>query len=145
MAGEDDVTDSVTREQRSHNMSRIRASNTLPELIVRSALHRLGYRFRLHCATLPGKPDIVLSKHRTVIFVNGCFWHQHPGCHRATMPKSRQCYWRPKLEGNVRRLQLVARELSQAGWNVVVVWECETKSVSQLEDRLMAEIGPPTH
>lgn len=117
-------------------MSKIRAKNTKPELVVRSLLHRLGYRFRLHIAYLPGKPDIVLKKHRLVIFVHGCFWHQHKGCKRATLPKTNQKYWLQKLEKNVKRFQKQQASLTQAGWKVIVIWECETKNIPKLAEHI---------
>lgn len=117
-------------------MSRITAGNTKPELVVRSLLHRTGYRFRLHDKNLPGKPDIVLKKYRTVVFVHGCFWHQHPGCKRATKPKSNTAYWLPKLEKNQTRFEEIRQELEEAGWQVIVVWECETRNSKLLFDSI---------
>jgi DNA mismatch endonuclease (patch repair protein) len=109
-------------------MSLVRAKDTKPEMVVRRLLHGLGFRFRLHRRDLPGCPDIVLPRYRTAIFVHGCFWHQHddPTCWRSRMPKTRQDFWVPKLERNVLRDQEVVAELRALGWNVVVVWECET-------------------
>jgi DNA mismatch endonuclease (patch repair protein) len=97
----------------------------MPERLVRSALHRVGYRFRLHRKNLPGKPDIVLPKHRTVVFVHGCFWHRHKGCRCAYTPKSRVAFWSAKFESNVERDRRNAREHRRLGWKVVTVWECE--------------------
>ncbi len=122
--------------QRSEIMSKIRSKNTKPEMIVRGWLHRHGFRFRLHRKDLSGKPDIVLPKYRTVIFVNGCFWHQHPGCRRAVLPKSNQDFWMPKLQGNVERFARNVAELEKAGWTVVVIWECETKPEHVLAQKL---------
>ena len=133
--------DDLTPEKRSWNMSRIRGSNTKPELLVRSLLHRLGYRFRLHRRDLPGTPDIVLPKHRTVIFVHGCFWHRHPGCRYAYAPKSRVQFWKKKFAANVGRDARTRRTLEQAGWQVLVVWECELRDMAGLSDRLTSEIG----
>ena len=113
--------------QRSALMSRIRSGNTQPELAVRRLLHALGYRFRLHRRDLPGRPDIVLPRHSLVIFVHGCFWHQHSGCRLASRPKTRQDYWEPKLAGNVRRDRAAADALASLGWRVAVIWECETR------------------
>ncbi len=121
-------TDVFTPEKRSEVMSLVRSKNTKPELFVRSLLHRMGYRFRLHRKDLPGKPDIVLPKYRAVIFVHGCFWHQHPGCKKATLPKQNAEFWKDKLEGNVRRDEQARHRLEEAGWRVLVVWECEAKS-----------------
>lgn len=108
-------------------MSRIRGKNTEPERIVRSALHRAGFRFRLHVKDLPGKPDIVLPKYRTVIFVHGCFWHRHPGCRYAYTPKTRVSFWKRKFAENVRNDRLARRRLARLGWKVLVVWECQAR------------------
>lgn len=108
-------------------MSRIRGKNTTPEKAVRSVLHRLGFRFRLHGNGLPGRPDIVLRKYRTVVFVHGCFWHRHKGCGNCTTPTNRRAWWLEKLNGNAARDILHARALRKLGWHVVVVWECQTK------------------
>jgi len=120
-------TDVFTPEKRSEVMSLVKSKNTKPELVVRSLLHRMGYRFRLHRKDLPGNPDIVLPKHRTAILVHGCFWHQHPGCKKATLPKQNVEFWTEKLEGNVRRDEEAQRRLRIAGWRVLVIWECEVK------------------
>jgi len=121
-------------------MSRIRSKDTKPEKVVRSILHRAGYRFRLHVSTLPGKPDIVLPKYKTVIFVHGCFWHRHPNCKYAYSPKSRVAFWQVKFEQNVARHETVTNELDSIGWNVIVVWECEVgnaeKMLEKIEDLL---------
>jgi len=119
-------------------MSRIRPKDTGPELVVRSTLHSMGYRFRLHVKRLPGKPDIVLTKHRTVIFVHGCFWHRHEGCGYAYTPKSRQEFWAEKFRRNVERHQRVTEELRQLGWKVLVIWECEVSSAEALRPRLLS-------
>ncbi len=136
--------DTLTKEKRSWNMSRIRFKNTKPELVVRSTLHRMGYRFRLHVKKLLGNPDIVLPKHRTVIFVHGCFWHRHPGCKYAYMPKSRQEFWAEKFKENVVRHEKVTEELRGLGWKVLVVWECEISNIHKLHERLvlLLEEGP---
>lgn len=120
---------------RSEIMQSVRQKNTKPEVKVRQALHALGFRFRLHRRDLPGSPDIVLPKFRTVIFVHGCFWHRHPGCKYASTPKSRQEYWLPKFESNVRRDAIKEAQLKELGWRVLVVWECETKNIVQLNKR----------
>lgn len=117
-------------------MARIRSKGTQPELVVRRALHAMGFRFRLHRRDLPGKPDIVLAKHRLVIFVHGCFWHQHSGCRLASSPKTRGNYWNPKLASNVARDERHARELEAAGWRVETVWECDTRDVRLLHERI---------
>lgn len=119
------MTDSLSPERRSWNMSRIRGSDTQPEMQVRSALHRAGFRFRLHRKDLPGRPDIVLPKYNTVVFVHGCFWHRHPGCKLAYEPKSRTLFWNEKFRRNVERDLRNANELRRLGWRVVTVWECQ--------------------
>lgn len=121
-------------------MSRIRGSNTKPELVVRSLLHRMGYRFRLHRKDLPGTPDVVMPGRGTVVFVHGCFWHGHT-CKRTKMPKSRVDYWRKKIEDNRRRDVHKRRKLRALGWNVVVVWECELKRPGRLAEKLRRSIG----
>lgn len=110
-------------------MAGIKGKNTKPEIVVRKALHAQGYRFRLHDKKLPGKPDIVLPKYKTVIFVHGCFWHKHD-CKHFKWPKTRPEFWREKIEGNVARDKKHAEELITLGWNVKVVWECEVKDKS---------------
>lgn len=124
--------DKLTPQQRSAVMSAVKNKDTLPELRVRRALHAMGYRFRLHCKDLPGKPDIVLPKYKLCIFVNGCFWHQHPGCGRATVPTSNREFWGKKLSGNIERDKKNGRELRLLGWRVCIIWECETKKVYNL-------------
>lgn len=108
-------------------MRSVRGKNTTPEMKVRSALHRGGYRFRLHRKDLPGKPDIVLSSRRVVVFVHGCFWHRHPGCRAASSPSTRIAFWQDKFARNVERDRQAVEALERAGWAVHVVWECETK------------------
>lgn len=127
------MRDRLSRERRSWNMSRIRGKNTGPELVVRSALHRLGYRFRLHGKKLPGRPDVVLPKYRTVVFVHGCFWHRHRGCRNCTTPTNNRSFWVEKLEGNAARDKVRVRALRKLGWRVVVVWECETEKAGFAE------------
>jgi DNA mismatch endonuclease, patch repair protein len=125
--------------KRSALMARIRSSDTQPELAVRRSLHAMGFRFRLHRRDLPGRPDLVLPRHKLVIFVHGCFWHQHPGCRLASSPKSRQSYWAPKLAGNVERDRRNAVILRASGWRVETVWECDARKPEILAARL-AEI-----
>lgn len=132
--------DCFTPEKRSRVMSRITGKNTRPERVVRSLLHRLGFRFRLHRRELPGNPDIVLPKHRAVIFVHGCFWHRHVNCKDATIPKTNTEFWLAKLNRNVERDRHVASELQAHGWNVLYVWECEIKDLVFLEERLLREL-----
>lgn len=128
--------DKISKSHRSWNMSRIKGKDTAPEKKVRSVLYRLGYRFRICRSDLPGKPDIVLSKHRTVIFVHGCFWHRHPGCKYAYTPKTRQDFWVEKFSQNIKRDDKVERELGDLGWKVIVIWECEIEDKENLEERL---------
>jgi len=129
--------DVISKEKRSWNMSRIRNKNTKPEIIVRSLLHRMGYRFRLHKKCLPGKPDIVLPKHKTIIFVHGCFWHRHENCKYAYNPKSRIEFWKKKFVENINRDKKVQNELSELGWKVEIIWECETKNLDLLENKII--------
>lgn len=133
--------DTISKDKRSWNMSRIRSKNTKPEVAVRSMLHRLGIRFRLHRSDLPGKPDIVMTKRKTVVFVHGCFWHRHPGCKYAYEPKSRTSFWQAKFQQNVARHQQVEAELERLGWRTVVVWECETSRPDELKCLLIARLG----
>ena len=113
---------------RSAQMARVRGKDTKPEMVVRRLVHAMGYRYRLHRKDLPGKPDLVFPRLRKIIQVHGCFWHQHPdpACRRARIPKSRREFWGPKLEGNARRDIENERALRELGWDVLVVWECET-------------------
>ena len=128
-------TDTLTPAARSERMSRIHGKNTQPEMTVRRLVHGLGYRYRLHRANLPGKPDLVFSKRRKVIFVHGCFWHRHPDpdCGLARLPKSRLDFWLPKLEGNRARDIENQKKITESGWRVLVVWECELRDASRLE------------
>lgn len=121
------MADVHTKKQRSYNMSQIRSKNTKPELIIRSWLHKQGYRFRLHDKTLPGKPDIVLKKYKTVIFVHGCFWHGHKNCKYFVVPKTRTKWWLDKINGNIARDKKAQRELKKLGWKVINIWGCKVK------------------
>ena len=114
-------------ERRSRNMSAIKSKNTKPEIAVRKLLHSMGYRFRLHRKDLPGSPDIVLPKYKTVIFVHGCFWHRHKNCKYASTPKTRQEFWEAKFRENINRDKLNQENLSSKGWKIIIVWECEIK------------------
>lgn len=129
--------DSVSPEKRSWVMTQVKGRNTRPEKAVRSLLHRMGYRFRLHRADLPGKPDIVLPKYHIAIFVHGCFWHRHAGCKRATMPVTNIYYWNRKFERNVARDMQNKAALECGGWSVLIVWECELKDLTALQIRLL--------
>lgn len=130
------MADRLTKEHRSWNMSQIRGSNTRPEVAVRSILHRLGLRFRLHRKELPGRPDIVLPRHETVVLVNGCFWHRHKGCRFAYTPKSREAFWEAKFQQNMERDRRNQRALRRDGWRVIIVWECELREPRKLRRRL---------
>jgi len=131
--------DRLTKEKRSWNMSRIRSKNTKPEIRLRSLLHKAGYRFRLHARKLPGTPDIVLPKYRTVIFVHGCFWHRHIDCSNSTMPKTRIEFWESKFKTTVERDQDKIEKLRIAGWRVIIVWECELDKNDGLLIRRISE------
>lgn len=128
--------DSLTPKSRSDNMRAIRSKDTSPELTVRRLVHSLGYRYRLHAAKLPGKPDLVFASRKKVIFLHGCFWHLHAGCREGRIPGSRQSYWKPKLEGNRERDQRNRRALRRLGWSVLVIWECEVKRGERLRGKI---------
>ena len=136
--------DIVDPQRRSQIMARIGPRDTQPELTVRQIAHRLGFRFRLHAKNLPGRPDLVLKRHRTVIFVHGCFWHRHAGCSNSTMPKTRVKFWVAKFDGNVSRDARNIAALRAAGWRVITIWECETESSGVIEQRLLKEMGQPS-
>lgn len=130
------MTDVFSVVKRSEVMSKIKGRDTAPERAVRSLLHHMGYRFRLHRKDLPGKPDIVLPRHKAVIFVHGCFWHRHKHCRLAYMPKSREEFWSAKFKSNVARDEKVKTELEKLGWRVIVVWQCEIYNPRKLSQRL---------
>lgn len=128
------MTDRISSYSRSRNMAAIKSKNTSPELFIRSMVHRLGYRFRLHAKDLPGKPDLVFRSRKKVIFVHGCFWHQHGSvkCRDGRMPKSNRSYWKPKLLKNTERDKRSLKELRALKWKVLTIWECETKNPDRL-------------
>ena len=132
------MVDTISAERRSWNMSRIKGRDTRPEMRLRSLLHRAGFRFRLHARDLPGKPDIVLPKYHTVIFVHGCFWHRHEGCRNATTPSTRAEFWQAKFDGNVERDNRNRVALETASWTVMTVWECELKADA---DRIVQQLS----
>jgi DNA mismatch endonuclease, patch repair protein len=134
------VMDKATR---SRIMRSIRKKNTKPELIVRRMVHALGFRFRLHRRDLPGSPDLVLPRYRKVIFVHGCFWHQHPGCRSAKQPRSRIEYWGPKLARNVARDARALEDIAALGWKSLVLWECELRDEDTLRSKLLDFLRPP--
>jgi DNA mismatch endonuclease (patch repair protein) len=117
-------------------MANIRGKDTKPEIVVRRLLHKMGYRFRLHRKDLPGTPDIVFPGRKALIFVHGCFWHQHEGCRFAVLPATRRSFWENKLSGNVSRDRRAVTALRRAGWRVSVIWECQTQRATVLENRL---------
>lgn len=125
------MTDFLTPAERSERMSRIRGKNTRPEVKLRKALHRLGMRYRLHGAGLPGKPDIVFARYKAIIFVHGCFWHRHPGCSIATTPKSNTDFWLDKFQKNIARDAKAVETLKLLGWHVLVIWECNLSSAKK--------------
>jgi DNA mismatch endonuclease (patch repair protein) len=138
------MVDKLTPERRSKNMRRIKSQGTKPELAVRRLVHGLGFRYRLHRKDLPGKPDLVFGPARMAIFVHGCFWHSHEKeeCLDGRAPKSNASYWLPKLARNKERDSASIAALRDAGWRVLVIWECETRDERDLENRLMAFLGP---
>jgi DNA mismatch endonuclease (patch repair protein) len=135
------VADTLSKKRRSWNMSRVRSTNTKPELVVRSLLHRNGFRYRLHVKTLPGKPDIVLSKYQSAVFVHGCFWHRHKNCPDASTPKTRTEFWVKKFNGNVKRDRKNRVALKKIGWKVIVIWECEVANQDKLSAKISRTIG----
>ena len=124
-------------EQRSRNMSSIKSKNTKPEIAVRKLLHSMGYRFRLHGKDLPGSPDIILPKYKTVIFVHGCFWHRHENCKYATTPKTREEFWNNKFRSNIERDLEIHEKIKNLNWRSVVIWECEIKNKGNLRDKII--------
>ena len=128
--------DTLTPAQRSERMSRVRSKDTKPEMLVRSLVHKMGYRYRLHARDLPGKPDLVFPSRGKIIFIHGCFWHRHGTCKYTRWPKSKLDFWKPKLEANRRRDQAVRRSLRRTGWKLIVVWECQLANAAKLGTRL---------
>ena len=124
-------------EQRSRNMSAIKSKNTKPEIAVRKVLHSMGYRFRLHGKDLPGSPDIILPKYKTVVFVHGCFWHRHENCKYATTPKTREEFWNNKFRSNIERDLEIHEKIKNLNWRSVVIWECETKNMKNLREKII--------
>lgn len=130
--------DRITSAERSAQMSLVKSKDTGPELVVRKLAHSLGYRYRLHGAGLPGKPDLVFSKRKKIVFVHGCFWHRHVACRRATTPATNLEYWLPKFERTVERDLRNIERLAELGWSSLVLWECELKNTGALAEKLMA-------
>jgi DNA mismatch endonuclease (patch repair protein) len=137
------MTDTLTRKERSFRMSCVKSRDTSPERVVRRMIHAMGFRYRLHEGGLPGRPDIVLPRHRKIVFVNGCFWHRHSaaGCKLSRLPKSRLEFWLPKLESNRLRDQRDMRRLRNAGWKILVVWECQLRHKERIENKLRFFLG----
>ena len=131
------MPDRFTQDERSLIMSRVKASNTTPELVVRKLLHHMGYRYRLNVRKLPGNPDIVLHRHKKIVLVHGCFWHGHD-CKRGRRPATNVEFWNKKLDSNIQRDEVVRAELASSGWHVLVVWQCELRDRSELEAKLSA-------
>jgi DNA mismatch endonuclease (patch repair protein) len=119
------MPDVFSKKKRSEIMSRVRSKNTKPELFLRSSLHKLGFRFRIHSSALPGKPDMAFKKYGVALFVNGCFWHGHGKCRKSALPATRRAFWRKKIETNKMRDRRAHRKLNRLGWRVIVVWECQ--------------------
>jgi DNA mismatch endonuclease (patch repair protein) len=129
--------DNLTREQRKLCMTKIKGKNTKPEIIVRKILSKLGIRYRLHNSMLAGKPDIVIAKTKKIIFINGCFWHQHKNCRKRTMPKANKKYWEPKLQRNIKKQEWDIKILKKQGWKVYKIWECQTKDENKLTQKIL--------
>lgn len=135
--------DTLTPEQRSERMSRVRGRDTKPEMLVRRAVHGMGYRYRLHRRELPGAPDLVFPSRKKVILVHGCFWHQHPDptCALARLPKSKLDFWGPKLETNRERDKRNLDLIAELGWDVLEIWECHTKNREKMQARIREFLG----
>jgi len=127
------MVDTVSVTERSEIMSRVRHKDTKPEMVVRRLIHKAGFRYRLHVPNLPGKPDLVFPKRKKIIFIHGCFWHSHGGCHHARVPKSRTSFWATKFESNKARDARNLHALTEAGWQVLVLWECELTNPNLIE------------
>ena len=130
------MTDVFSKEKRSWIMSRVKGRDTKPEMLVRSFVHRMGFRFRVQRRDLPGNPDIALPRHRKVIFVHGCFWHGHKGCPRSKRPTTNKTFWNKKLDGNIERDKRFRGKLHRMGWKVLVVWQCDTRKPEKLLAKL---------
>jgi DNA mismatch endonuclease, patch repair protein len=131
------MTDHVGKDKRSRIMRSVKSKNSGPEMVLRRSLHRLGFRYRIHCADLPGKPDIVFTKRKKIIFVHGCFWHGH-GCGKGRLPKSNVEFWRDKIERNIVRDAAAREHLENAGWKVLTVWQCELRDPSFVQDKVLS-------
>jgi len=135
-SGDGQATPKAPSQETSDRMRRVRSKDTAPEMRVRRLAHGMGYRYRLHAKDLPGSPDLVFRSRKRVVFVHGCYWHRHPGCRRASTPSTRRDYWQAKFDRNVARDAAAQAALEEAGWDVLVVWECETKDEEALRRTL---------
>jgi DNA mismatch endonuclease (patch repair protein) len=133
--------DTLSPQERSERMGRVKGKDTKPELVVRRLVHRLGFRYRLHSSALPGKPDLVFGRRKCLIFVHGCFWHRHQGCPLCRTPKSRLDFWEPKLEENRKRDSRNQRRLRRDGWRLMVIWECQLADENRLRRRILEFLG----
>lgn len=133
------MADKLSKERRSENMQKIRSKDMKPEMAIRKLVHSLGYRYRLHGKILPGKPDLVFASRKKVIFVNGCFWHQHKkaGCSDARLPKSNLDFWLPKLERTQQRDKEHIKTLKEMGWKVLIIWECQIKDINHIKKKII--------
>jgi DNA mismatch endonuclease (patch repair protein) len=138
------MTDTLTIAERSQLMAKIKGKNTAPELAVRSLLHRAGLRFRIHVRALPGTPDIVLPRHRTIVFIHGCFWHRHSGCKIATTPQTHKKFWADKFARNVANDRKHLRQLRRLGWRVVTIWSCQLQNPNRILARIEKALFPST-
>jgi DNA mismatch endonuclease (patch repair protein) len=136
------MADTISRERRSYNMSRIRGKDTEPELVLRKFVFSLGHRYRLHGKNLPGKPDIIFPSKKKAIFMHGCFWHQHENCSVSHQPKSNLDYWMPKLKRTIERDKEHIKALKKLGWKTLVIWECEVETLQKMEGRILRFLGP---
>ena len=136
------MTDRFTRANRSRIMASVRSKNTRTEIRVRQTVFGLGFRYRLHAANLPGKPDLAFPSLKKVILVHGCFWHHHSGCPRSRFPRTRREFWVPKLKGNVRRDRAIETKLRKLGWKVLIVWECQTRDLNRMSRILERFLRP---
>lgn len=134
------MADNLTPAQRKKAMSSVQQQNTKPEIIVRSILHRLGFKFRKNVSSIVGKPDIVLPKYKTIIFVHGCFWHQHKGCKKSRRPKTNIDFWNIKLDKNIERDKKTEIELKKKGWSILIIWDCEVKDKDLLIQKLKTSL-----
>ena len=133
--------DTISKDERSKLMAKVKSKDTKPEMAVRRLVHGMGYRYRLHSANLPGHPDLVFASRRKVIFMHGCFWHMHKGCPNTRLPKSRVLFWKTKLESNRKRDILNKRKLTLLGWDYLIIWECELKDIKVVVERIRSFLG----